>query len=269
MKPQKTTQSFFILSILVLAAFTLAACQSAATASKPPLEGTVWVMLSYRNSKGQTAQALPGSEANANFSTDGKVSGKATCNQYSGTYQTSGNNITIVLGPMTLMACPGEGLMAQEQDFIKALGDAASYKTQGDQLVLSDRDGKVVLTFTAQKPSALTGSTWLAITYNNGNQAVVSLINGTEITAVFGADGSLTGSAGCNNYTTTYILNGSSITIEPAATTRKFCGEPTGLMEQETAYLQALEIAKTYAVSGNQLTLKGESGNIIVQYQAK
>jgi heat shock protein HslJ len=248
---------------------TLAACQGASTNSKPSLVGTTWIMVSYRNSEGQTAQALVGSDANANFTSDGKVSGKATCNQYSGTYKTSRNKITIVPGAMTMMACPGEGLMAQEQDFIKALSDSASYILQSDQLILSDKDGNVVLTFTAQKASALSDSTWQAISYNNGNQAVVSIINGTEITAIFGSDGNLSGSAGCNNYNAAYTLVGNSITIGPAASTRKFCGEPAGLMEQETAYLKALEMAKTYEVSGSQLTLKGETGNIVIQYQTK
>jgi hypothetical protein len=36
--------------------------------------------------------------------------------------------------------------------------------------------------------------------YNNGKQAVVSVVIGSELTADFKADGNLGGSAGCNSY---------------------------------------------------------------------
>ena len=36
--------------------------------------------------------------------------------------------------------------------------------------------------------------------YNNGKQAVVSGLADTEVTALFGEDGTLSGSAGCNRY---------------------------------------------------------------------
>ena len=88
------------------------------------------------------------------------------------------------------------------------------------------------------------------MSYNNGNQAVVGIIDGTTITAVFGEDGSLTGSAGCNNYTTSYTVDGDAITIGPAASTRKMCVEPEGVMEQEMAYLTALTTAATYTYPG-------------------
>ena len=44
--------------------------------------------------------------------------------------------------------------------------------------------------------------------YNNGKQAVVSGVADTEVTAVFGADGQLSGSAGCNRYNAPYTVDG-------------------------------------------------------------
>ena len=56
-------------------------------------------------------------------------------------------------------------------------------------------------TFVAQA-SGLADTAWDVISYNNGREAVVGLIPGTEISANFGADGELTGNAGCNEYFT-------------------------------------------------------------------
>jgi len=269
MKSIMSNHIFKITSLVIMTGLLLSACQNAAPASTVPLEETVWLMQSYRNSQGQTTQALPGSEAHARFSKDGKIFGNASCNQYTGTYQTSGNKITIDPGAMTMMMCLDEALSAQEQNFIAALNAAATYKIQGEQLNLIDKDGNTVITFTAQKSDALTSVTWQATMVNNGKQAVVSVLAGSEITAIFTSDGKLSGQAGCNTYNTGYKVDGTSIQIEPAATTRKMCSEPQGVMEQEAAYLIALEAAKTFEVVGKRLTLIGEGGARLVEYIAK
>ena len=116
-------------------------------------------------------------------------------------YTVDGNAITIGQAASTMMMCAEpEGVMEQETAYLTALSTAATYKIQGDQLELRTADGALVASYVAVVPQPLTGVTWQAVSYNNGNQAVVGIINGTTITAVFGEDGSLTGSAGCNNY---------------------------------------------------------------------
>ena len=47
---------------------------------------------------------------------------------------------------------------------------------------------------------------------------------GVVVTAQFTADGQLTGSGGCNTYTTSFEFGrNNNITIQPAASTRMFC----------------------------------------------
>jgi heat shock protein HslJ len=106
------------------------------------------------------------------------------------------------------------------------------------------------------QPETLAGSSWNVIGYNNGNQAVVSVLIDTEITANFGHDGMLTGSAGCNDYSAAYTTNGADITIGPVAATRKFCAEPADLMDQEQQYLAALQTAATCKIEANRLELR-------------
>lgn len=228
-------------------------------------EGTTWQLLAYADSSGQLSMALPNVETTAVFD-GGRVGGNAGCNNYNGSYTVDGQALTIQLGPTTMMACP-EPTMAQEQAFFTNLAAAASYVLVGDQLHILNANGDVILAFQPLVSAPLVGTTWQAVSYNNGNQAVVGVINGTTITAVFGEDGSLSGSAGCNNYTASYTVDGDAITIGPAASTRKMCAEPEGVMEQEMAYLTALSTAATYSIQGDQLELRTADSALVASYQ--
>ncbi len=81
--------------------------------------------------------------------------------------------------------------MRQEQHFLTALRSAATFAITGATLTIANADGQVVLTMAADVPAPLTGTTWLARNYNNGKQAVVSLLADTTITATFSEDGRL------------------------------------------------------------------------------
>jgi len=136
------------------------------------------------------------------------------------------------------------------------------------QLQIANADGETVLTFSVKEPMPLIGTTWRLTSYNNGKGGLVSVWGGTEITAVFGEDGGLTGSAGCNNYTTSYEVAGDQITIGPVATTRMMCAEPEGIMEQESAYLAALESATAYQIQGDRLEMRGAGGVRVLTFNA-
>lgn len=139
------------------------------------------------------------------------------------------------------------------------------FKTSDGKLEIFDVNGQLILVFEEMEATSLTGTQWVVLMFNDTN-AISSPIAGTTITANFSEDGVLSGSAGCNNYTTGYSIDGSMIKIEPAATTRKMCAEPEGIMEQEAAYTLALERAATFTIQLNQLTLFGTEGQIIAQY---
>ena len=154
--------------------------------------------------------------------------------------------------------------MNQAAEYAAALGAAATYQILGEALELLDAEGDVVATFTAQ-PSGLAGTSWDVISYNNGKEAVVSVIIDTEITAVFGGDGMLTGNAGCNDYSAPYEADDEgNITIGPAIATLMECSEPEGIMEQE--YRAALSTAATYQINGDRLEMRTAEDSIAVTY---
>jgi len=236
----------------------------AAATEELALEGPTWQLTGVADAATVVSAIPEGIEATATF-TEGSVSGSSGCNNYSAAYTLAGDSLTIMPGPMTMMACP-EPQMTVEQQFMAALGVTAAYEIAGDELHLLNADGQVVATFTALAPASLTGVTWVATMVNNGREAVVSVLADTEITAVFDAEGKVGGSAGCNRYFAGYTVEGASIVIEPPASTRKLCEE--ALMQQELAYLAALPGAATFAIQGDELELRTADGALVASYRA-
>lgn len=241
-----------------------AAAAPAAVAESTELEGVTWQLVAYADASG--AAAAPVAEATIAFA-NGQVSGNTGCNNFFASYVLDGTQLTVEQGGSTMMAC-AEEVMAQEQGILAGLGQVAAYAVVDGQLQLLDRAGTAVLTFAPQTLPTLTGVVWLATMVNNGNQAVVGLLDGVEITAIFDEEGGLSGSAGCNNYRTGYAVDGDRISIEPAASTMMFCAEPEGVMEQETAYLRALETAATFAIRGQEMELRTADGAMVAIYVA-
>ena len=256
--------------LVVCAAPVLAwACtmdKAALARDKAALEGATWRLTQVVRADGQL-HAVPNSvEATAIFA-NGLVSGSGGCNRYTTSYTVADGKLTIGMAASTMMACP-EPQTAVEQPFMAALAATMAYQIENGQLSLLDAGGRTIATFKVWQPVALKGVTWRATVYNNGRNAAVSLIDGSEITATFGADGVLSGSAGCNHYRAAYVTQGSSITIQAPAATRKTCSSPDGVMRQESEYLKALPTAATYAIQGRKLELRTVEGALVALFQA-
>ena len=253
-----------MLLVVGMAAYlSLAACASAGSQAEGELTGKVWALDSLNG-----AAPVPGSTVTAEFTEDGKVGGSAGCNSYSGSYTVSGNSIEFTQSmASTMMACE-ELIMAQETAYFQALAAAKSFVIEGDQLTLNDGGGKALATYKAQSQS-LDGTSWQVISYNNGKQAVTSVLVGSDLTADFGSDGKLAGSAGCNNYSGGYEIDGDKITIGPLASTKKFCTDPAGVMDQENQFMAALQSAATYKIQGDRLELRTADGALAVDFQRK
>lgn len=81
-------------------------------------------------------------------------------------------------------------------------------------------------------------------------------------------DGTVGGNTGCNDFTGSYQLDGSSLTIaQPMAATTRAC--QGSVMDQETAVFDALAATTAFSISGSELTLLDESGNELAKYSAE
>ena len=116
----------------------------------------------------------------------------------------------------------------------------------------------------------LVATNWTVTGYNNGQQAVISPISGTEITIFFGPGNTLTGFSGCNSYSGGYEFGtDQTVTIRNLSqptTSLQTCTEPEGIMEQEQAYLAALNSAATYELQGDVLRFRNAENSTLVTY---
>jgi len=337
------------------------------TSLEPSLTGTTWQWASITTPVEETDVEDP-SRYTILFNQDGTAEVKADCNNVGATYTTDDNNISITLGPSTLVACPPDSL---DQEFLRNLENAAIYFFEEGDLFLdlfadsgtmrftaeeqieqpppeeSESTGEATGTITASDgvylrsgpgteyppigavafgasgeitgqsedgqwweidvpptTDAPGGQGWVAAEFvdasNVENVPVVSapavptatatpipagtpeatttpdpdsitggaegtlfqlvsfgpegneqqVLEDTQITATF-AEAQVTGSAGCNDYTGTLTAVDDYFTVGPIITTEQVCAEPEGIMEQEQAYLTALEGTAGYEwVSG-------------------
>ena len=110
--------------------------------------------------------------------------------------------------------------------------------------------------------AALLDTEWVLISLNGS-----ALIEGTEITLNF-KEASLDGSAGCNTYGGSYTASEDSLRLSGVYATEMGCPEPKGILDQEKAYLDALNAAARYRVDGDWLEVYDEAGAPILAFVA-
>ena len=97
--------------------------------------------------------------------------------------------------------------------------------------------------------------------------AIVGVINGTRPTTTFTSGGTLTGSAGVNEYKSTYQSQGRGISIaQPTLTTNNTSADPA-ITQQEKDFLAALHLAASYDVKGNRLDLLRADGGFAATFE--
>jgi putative lipoprotein len=109
------------------------------------LEDTEWFLESY-GSQGNLKAVLVDTEVTATFkSSDGQVAGSGGCNGYGGSYELTGNKLSIPEPLISTMMSCGDEKDQQEQQFFVALQSADSY--QIDEGILTIYCGDDVLVF--------------------------------------------------------------------------------------------------------------------------
>lgn len=132
--------------------------------------------------------------------------------------------------------------------------------TSGGESVSRDQ---TVLVTEAPPTNPLAGKTFLLTDLN-----AAPIVTDTTITITFNADGTLGGSGGCNNYNGRYTANSGQITVSELAQSNAFCPAPAGVMEQESAYINALRAAATFEFPdrSTQLIVRNAAGQEILRY---
>jgi heat shock protein HslJ len=111
--------------------------------------------------------------------------------------------------------------------------------------------------------SATTPQNPLANTYWRATQVNGQpVLDGTNLTANFDENGGVNGSSGCNTYSASYSVSGDTLLIGTPGASSQFCADPPGIMDQETAFLNALASSTSFSMEGNQLYVTTGGGLI-------
>jgi heat shock protein HslJ len=90
------------------------------------------------------------------------------------------------------------------------------------------------------------------------------VLAGTEVTAEFdGAEKRIEGSTGCNHYFGSYEADEGYLSIGQLAQTERACLEPEGAMDQEHAFVTALQAAESFEIKDSKLYITGGSKELV------
>ena len=116
-------------------------------------------------------------------------------------------------------------------------------------------------------PLSLTSTTWKLGWYDDTNGVWSKVVEGSTITATFLNEGKVTGSGGCNGYSTNFQIGSAPhIYFDRPVVTDRLCQTPTGVMKQESAYFTDLGWAETYTITNGQLLIFDKTDKKILQF---
>lgn len=105
---------------------------------------------------------------------------------------------------------------------------------------------------------SLDGTRWV-LTSMTRDGADAPPVSGSNVTLNFEANGQVGGNAGCNSYGGSYETRGSNITFLNVVSTLMACADQA-VTDQESAYLNALNLAATYQLASDNLTITTNDG---------
>jgi putative lipoprotein len=252
----------YTLSILTM--IVLAVLGAAVTAAQevPDLVGSRWELAGYGDPEALTP-VVGDRPVTLEFIDGERLGGSGGCNGYGSSYTLNGDAITVEAVISTMMACMTDGLMEQELAYFAALQGATRYEIVDGMLVIEyGEEGQHMVFMPARD---LTDGSWQLVAFaQDGEQTPV--IAGTLITAVFDAEGRISGSSGCNSYGGSFSAADGGLTFSGLFSTERACLEE-GVMEQERAYFAALQAATRYSLIRNALVIDtGDGGQLIFTF---
>ena len=115
---------------------------------------------------------------------------------------------------------------------------------------------------TTKPDVTLTNTYWKLVELNGG---VVEPGEGKELHMILRGGDQVGGYAGCNQFTGSVTVTGDGIAFGPIASTRRMCADA---MQQEDAFLQALENASRFAIAGEDLAIENAGGEVTMRFVA-
>ncbi len=116
-----------------------------AVAPPPQLEGIDWKVTGFNNGRSAVVSPLLDTVLSLRFE-DGKLTGNAGCNRFSGTYTRDGSRLSIASPVATTRMQCGDEVMQQEREFLAAVQAAVTWAIDVGMLDMHRADGERALT---------------------------------------------------------------------------------------------------------------------------
>jgi heat shock protein HslJ len=261
----RSSAPFLLIPLILVACANAGASDGGSPGSDPnDLIGVAWV-LDPASMSGLADDVPPLTQITLSFE-DGSAHGSAACNNYGGSYRAGDDgSLSFDQFAVTLMACDST-LMTLESAYLEALGGVTGFAVDGNTLHLTG--GEATLSFASEPAETLplVGTPWMLTSITSGDVAT-GVVSGTEITALFSADDTVSGSAGCNRFNGTYTRNAERLSFSPLATTKMACH--SYVMTQERVFLNAMGQVASYTIDGTQshLTLLDGAGSPLLVFE--
>jgi heat shock protein HslJ/uncharacterized protein YraI len=219
--------------------------------SQAELVGETWQWVGLRETMPAALSVIPDPENyTLTFKDDGTVSIKADCIVAMGSYQLSGDQLTIDIGPTIQMDCGAESSYNQ---FLTSLGQATGVGMGYGNLVitLKNEAGEMYLQRATTSSLAadlqsvdqadLVDTLWQWVSLVETMPASQSMVADSEnYNLTFRTDGTYSAKADCNQLMGNYELQGNQLRLEPGISTLAECAPGSsydvyrGLLEQVT-----------------------------------
>lgn len=146
--------------------------------------------------------------------------------------------------------------------FVAGLSAGCGGDAGGDDGRGSEAPGGKTAAPSVSLPAELLDTTWRLDAFGTvGDEDPV--LPDAEATLAFNANGQVTGSTGCNNFSTTYVTDGTAtMLLHPMVTTGKTCSE--AIMDQELQLEIALGAVESFEASEDELLLFYDEGDRVM-----
>jgi heat shock protein HslJ len=245
--------------VAALGLFLFVACGSlAAGRGIEDLRGRTFLSTGVTEN-GQARPLVVGTRIRLSFGDEGRrIAGNAGCNHMGGEARVENGRLVAQDMAMTAMGCDG-GRGEQDDWLAKFLGGTPTIRLSGSELILANNTTEIRMLDrkVADPDQPLTGTRWIVESILDRDTAS-SIPQGAMAYLLMNADGSFTGTTGCNQMGGTAVIASRALRFSGVFTTKMAC-EPDR-MRLEQAVLDVLRDDVNYEIEADLLSLRHASG---------
>jgi para-nitrobenzyl esterase len=229
------------------------------------LDGTSWRLVKFQGGDGTTLKPDDRNKYTVAFGSEGRVSARVDCNRGIGSWKSKGSELELGSLALTRAYCPPEPI---SDHMVKQWEQVRSYLIKDGDLYLSLMADGGIYQFEPMKTAADLPLD-LERTYWKLTQLDGAPVGGSQTEPNLVLDPTtrrVGGSGGCNHFSGGYQLDGDRIRMSQTVSTMMACAKG---LDTEKAFLQTLDQARQWRITGHELELLDSSGNVLARFEGR